>query len=185
MQQLTSGGPVIVAAHACTVLVYSAWSITTSEMAGLIRRTSGFVQVALPDYRCDALLLPEAAPTNRNRYRSGFGQCVTVDAAQGITTGISAEDRAHTVRVLCASATTATDLTRPGHVVPVRADVPADLHASPLPLATAVLALTMQALPTPGAAYAELTSELDPLHPIQLDETRQIADHMHTVAVPI
>jgi 3,4-dihydroxy 2-butanone 4-phosphate synthase len=185
VEQLASGGPVIVAAHGCTALVYGAYSITTAQMADLIRRSSGFVQVALPDRRCDALLLPEAAPTNRDRYRSGYGQCVTVDAATAVTTGISAEDRAHTARVLCAPTTTATDLTRPGHVVPVRAEIPTDPHTTRLPLATAVLALTRQALPLPGAAYAELVSEHDPLHPIQPDEARRIADQMHTVVVPI
>ena len=180
-----SGRPVIVTTQTTTALVYGACTITTSQMAELIRRSSGFVQVALPEQRCDDLLLPEAAPTNRDRFRPGFGQCVTADAATGITTGISAEDRAHTARVLCAPTTTVNDLTRPGHVVPVRADLAPTQNTSRFPLATAVLTLTRQALPVPGAVYADLVSERDPFHPIQLDEARRIADQLHAVLIPI
>ncbi|EME22609.1 3,4-dihydroxy-2-butanone 4-phosphate synthase [Rhodococcus triatomae BKS 15-14] len=179
MKVLESGNPVLVATDTGTALVYGAATITTAQMADLIRCSSGFVQVALPSARCDTLLIPEAAPTVRDEHRPGFGQCVTVDATNGITTGISAADRAHTARVLCSPASTAADLTRPGHMVPVRAEAPVDLGNPPL--AALVLALTQRACPIPGAVYAELVSELDPLHPIELDEGYTIAARRHTV----
>src|SRR5919107_1318892 len=53
------------------------------------------------------------------RYTSGY--TVTVDAREGVTTGISAADRAHTIRTLAAAGTRSGDLARPGHVVPLRA----------------------------------------------------------------
>src|SRR6266513_887023 len=56
-----------------------------------------------------------------NQDRRGTAYTVTVDAREGITTGISASDRAHTVRLLADPATSAADLSRPGHVVPLRA----------------------------------------------------------------
>lgn len=183
MVQLASGKPVIVAANGGTALVYGAAAITTSQMADLIARSSGFVQVALPADRCDALLIPEAMPTDRASNRSGLGQCVAVDATDGVTTGISAADRAHTARVLCASATTTADLARPGHVVPVRAEISPNPHTSRWSMATIVLALTGEACPSPGAAYAELTSEIDPLHTIRLDETCAIAERTRTTLV--
>ncbi|MGV9734057.1 3,4-dihydroxy-2-butanone-4-phosphate synthase [Rhodococcus aetherivorans] len=183
MDQLTSGNPIIVATDGNTALVYGAAAVTTAQMADLIKRSSGFVQVALPPRQCDALLIPEAAPINSSPCHPSYGQCVTVDAANGITTGISAEDRAHTARILCAPTTAETDLTRPGHVVPVRAEAPLGPYDSHLPLATLVLALTMEALPVPGAAYAELTSELDPRNPVQIGEARQIAKRTHTILV--
>ncbi|WP_372462424.1 3,4-dihydroxy-2-butanone-4-phosphate synthase [Rhodococcus pyridinivorans] len=180
---LESGNPVLVATDTGTALVYGAATITTTQMADLIRCSSGFVQVALPSARCDTLLIPEAAPTVRDERRPGFGQCVTVDATNGVTTGISAADRAHTARVLCSPASTAADLTRPGHMVPVRADIAIDPSGCSLPLAAVALALTEMAFPVPGAVYAELVSELDPSHPISLNEARQIAERRHTLLV--
>ena len=56
-----------------------------------------------------------------NQDRRGTAYTVTVDAREGVTTGISAADRAHTIRLLADPTTTPTDLSRPGHVVPLRA----------------------------------------------------------------
>lgn len=178
---LAAGRPVIVIAHGSTALAYGAYGITTVQMADLITRTSGFVQIALPGDRCDELLLPEAAPTIRDRYRNGYGQCVSVDAASGVTTGISAADRAHTARLLCAPTTTPTDLSRPGHVVPV--GVGGDDDMSPATVARLTLTLTGRAFPMAGAAYAELVSQSDPVRPISRGEVHDLAGRDGIVVV--
>ncbi|RRQ25533.1 3,4-dihydroxy-2-butanone 4-phosphate synthase [Rhodococcus sp. Eu-32] len=166
---LQRGEPLIIAAGVNIVLAYAGATIDTASMAQLIARTSGFVQVALPTARCDALHLPEAAPTIRDTTRPSYGQCVTVDAAESITTGISAADRARTVRVLCDPTTVPTDLTRPGHVVPMRA-VDAQQHRK----TTAVSAL-VSLTDSIGAAFADLTSLENPLQPVSLREAHRLA----------
>lgn len=167
---LQRGEPLIVAAINNIVLAYAGTSIDTSSMAQLIARTSGFVQVALPAARCDTLHLPEAAPTTRDTTRPSYGQCVTADAAASITTGISAADRARTVRVLCDPTTVPIDLTRPGHVVPMRSLAATSQHHS-MTAATALVSLTNGI----GAAFADLTSVENPLQPVSLREAHQLA----------
>lgn len=98
-------------------IVFPAVRISTADAAFAIRHSSGFLQVALPSNRCDALLLPAQQGT-----APGTAQCVTVDAATGITTGISAADRATTIRLLASSDASPASFSRPGHVVPLRAD---------------------------------------------------------------
>ncbi len=96
-------------------LVVAADRVDRRSMAFVVRHTSGFVCVALDGYDCDRLGLPSMAGAGRRPVLT-----VTVDAAAGITTGISAADRARTARVLADAATAPRDLTRPGHVVGVR-----------------------------------------------------------------
>jgi 3,4-dihydroxy 2-butanone 4-phosphate synthase/GTP cyclohydrolase II len=69
--------------------------------------------------RADLLDLPPMTAVNEDRKGTAF--TVSVDAREGVTTGISAADRAHTIRTLADARTTAGDLTRPGHVFPLRA----------------------------------------------------------------
>src|SRR5690606_16309204 len=85
----------------------------------MVRHTSGFICVALPERDADRLELPPMYPVNQDR--RGTAYAVTVDAREGVSTGISAADRAHTIRLLADPATTPADLSRPGHVVPLRA----------------------------------------------------------------
>jgi 3,4-dihydroxy 2-butanone 4-phosphate synthase/GTP cyclohydrolase II len=100
-------------------LIVAADRITASMMAFVVRHTSGYVCVALPAEECDRLGLPPAHISNDDRFATAYR--VAVDAAEGVTTGISARDRAHTARMLAASSTTPEELTRPGHVVPLAA----------------------------------------------------------------
>ena len=81
-------------------LVMAAERATPESMAFIVRHTSGFVCVAMPTAVADALELPPMVPSARNsdRMRTAYG--VTVDARTGVSTGISAADRAHTARVL-------------------------------------------------------------------------------------
>jgi 3,4-dihydroxy 2-butanone 4-phosphate synthase/GTP cyclohydrolase II len=83
----------------------------------MVRHTSGFICASLEETDADRLELP---PMYRDEDRRGMAYAVTVDARDGISTGVSAADRAHTVRLLADPGTRARDLTRPGHVVPMR-----------------------------------------------------------------
>lgn len=79
----------------------------------------GLICLALTPERCEQLDLPLIAPHNTSRFGTAF--CETIDAREGVTTGISAHDRAHTIRVAIDPATKPHDLARPGHVFPLRA----------------------------------------------------------------
>ncbi|MEM6455640.1 MAG: bifunctional 3,4-dihydroxy-2-butanone-4-phosphate synthase/GTP cyclohydrolase II [Acidobacteriota bacterium] len=79
----------------------------------------GLICVALEDARCDALRLPLMADDNTTPYNTAF--TVSVEARGKVTTGISARDRAVTIRTLMDPATGPDDLIRPGHVFPIRA----------------------------------------------------------------
>jgi 3,4-dihydroxy 2-butanone 4-phosphate synthase / GTP cyclohydrolase II len=100
-------------------LIFAAEKATPELMAFMVRYTSGFICVPLTGADADRLELPPMYHTNQDR--RGTAYAVTVDAREGVSTGISAADRAQTVRLLADPATTAADLARPGHVVPLRA----------------------------------------------------------------
>jgi 3,4-dihydroxy 2-butanone 4-phosphate synthase / GTP cyclohydrolase II len=99
-------------------LVFAAGKATPELMGFMIRWTSGFVCVAVEGETLDRLHIPLMTPHNRERMRTAY--TISVDARDGITTGISAADRAHTVRVLADSATEPYELVQPGHVLPLR-----------------------------------------------------------------
>ncbi len=100
-------------------LIFAAEKATPELVAFMVRYTSGYICVALTGDDCDRLDLPPMYHANQDR--RGTAYTVTVDAAEGVTTGISASDRARTLQVLAASDSAAKDLVRPGHVVPLRA----------------------------------------------------------------
>ncbi|MGH8240783.1 MAG: bifunctional 3,4-dihydroxy-2-butanone-4-phosphate synthase/GTP cyclohydrolase II, partial [Steroidobacteraceae bacterium] len=100
-------------------LILAAEHATPQLLAFMIRHTSGMVCGAMASEDCDRLELPPMYHTNQDR--RGTAYTVSVDAADVSATGISARDRAHTIAVLSAASTVATDLTRPGHVFPLRA----------------------------------------------------------------
>ncbi len=100
-------------------LVMSAQLATASWIAFLVRHTSGYLCAPLTAARADELALPLMVLENEDERQTAY--TVTVDAADRSTTGISADDRAHTLRVLADPASTPASLRRPGHVVPLRA----------------------------------------------------------------
>jgi 3,4-dihydroxy 2-butanone 4-phosphate synthase / GTP cyclohydrolase II len=100
-------------------LVFAAQHATAALLAFTIRHTGGIVCVAMDDARADALDLPPMVTRNTASRETAF--TVSIEAANGVTTGISAADRAHTIRLTADPATRATDLARPGHVFPLRA----------------------------------------------------------------
>ncbi|GAB3804024.1 bifunctional 3,4-dihydroxy-2-butanone-4-phosphate synthase/GTP cyclohydrolase II [Micromonospora zhanjiangensis] len=100
-------------------LIFAAELATPELLAFMVRHTSGYICAPLTEQDCDRLDLPPMYHTNQDPRRTAY--TVTVDARTGISTGISAADRARTVRLLADPATVPADLSRPGHVVPLRA----------------------------------------------------------------
>jgi 3,4-dihydroxy 2-butanone 4-phosphate synthase/GTP cyclohydrolase II len=100
-------------------LIFAAEKATPELLAFMVRHTSGFVCAPLTEEDADRLELPPMYHTNQDR--RGTAYTVTVDAREGVSTGISAADRAHTISLLADPATSPADLARPGHVVPLRA----------------------------------------------------------------
>jgi len=100
-------------------LIFAAEKATPELVAFMIRYTSGYICVPLTGADCDRLGLPPMYSMNQDKH--GTAYTVSVDAREGISTGISAADRATTMRLLADPASRADEFTRPGHVVPLRA----------------------------------------------------------------
>lgn len=100
-------------------VVLAASAATPEWVAWTVRNTSGLLCAPMSGARADALALPLMVTDNRDPRRTAY--TVTVDAGTGVTTGISAADRARTLNVLAAPDSGAADLIRPGHVLPLRA----------------------------------------------------------------
>jgi 3,4-dihydroxy 2-butanone 4-phosphate synthase len=174
-RSLAAGELIILGHRGRIVLVGCAGAATTEQMAFLIRHTTGFLQVAQHERVCDRLVLPEATPMVRATTTLGHGQCVTVDAAAGITTGISGADRARTARLLADPATDPGDLTRPGHLVPVRV-TPVEFRTR-LTTASVALALTdATATQYSGAVFADLDGIADPTRVGDRHDAETLAD---------
>ncbi|ACZ30751.1 GTP cyclohydrolase II [Xylanimonas cellulosilytica DSM 15894] len=120
---LADGRPVLVAddldRESEVDVVLAATHATAAWVAWTVRHSSGYLCAPMPAERADVLDLPLMVADNRDPRRTAY--CVSVDAAAGVTTGISAADRARTLRVLADPAATPADLIRPGHVLPLRA----------------------------------------------------------------
>jgi 3,4-dihydroxy 2-butanone 4-phosphate synthase/GTP cyclohydrolase II len=99
-------------------IIFAAAKATPELMAFTVRHSSGVICVPMPADLLDRLEIPLMTPHNRDRMRTQF--TISVDARDGVSTGISAADRAHTARVLADSATEPWEITRPGHVFPLR-----------------------------------------------------------------
>ncbi|MFA6300034.1 MAG: bifunctional 3,4-dihydroxy-2-butanone-4-phosphate synthase/GTP cyclohydrolase II [Nocardioides sp.] len=99
-------------------IIFAASKATPELMAFTIRYSSGVICVPMPARMLDRLEIPLMTPHNKDKLRTAY--TISVDARDGVSTGISAADRAHTVRVLADSATEPWEITRPGHVFPLR-----------------------------------------------------------------
>jgi 3,4-dihydroxy 2-butanone 4-phosphate synthase/GTP cyclohydrolase II len=100
-------------------LIMAAEHATPEKLAFIIRHTSGVVCAPLTDDRCDDLRLPLMVEQNTESQRTAFTD--TVDLIEGTSTGISAADRAATLRALADPAAGFTEFARPGHIFPLRA----------------------------------------------------------------
>ncbi|MBM9464904.1 bifunctional 3,4-dihydroxy-2-butanone-4-phosphate synthase/GTP cyclohydrolase II [Aeromicrobium sp. YIM 150415] len=100
-------------------IIFAASKATPELMAFLVRYSSGLICAPVVGEILDRLAIPLMTPHNRDRLRTAY--TVSIDARDGVTTGISAADRARTCRVLADSATEPFELVQPGHIVPLRA----------------------------------------------------------------
>jgi 3,4-dihydroxy 2-butanone 4-phosphate synthase len=100
-------------------LIMAAEKATSEAIAFMVRWTSGVLCVALPGERLDALQVPMMMPRGNDSMQTAF--TVTVDYRHGTTTGISASDRARTIRALVDPQAGPRDFNRPGHIFPLRA----------------------------------------------------------------
>ena len=122
LEQLRRGGMVVVVDDEDREnegdLIMAAEDATPESMAFFLEFTSGVFCVPLESHRADELDLPLMVVANTEAQRTAF--TVSVDFRHGTSTGISAHDRAATVRALIDPATRSTDLNRPGHIFPLR-----------------------------------------------------------------
>ncbi|MDR2512287.1 MAG: 3,4-dihydroxy-2-butanone-4-phosphate synthase [Puniceicoccales bacterium] len=100
-------------------LIMAATKATPATIASMIRHCSGIICVPMAEAQLKRLKLPPMVTHNCENYRTDF--TITVDAAEGITTGISATDRTRTIRLLADPEATPAQLVRPGHIFPLRA----------------------------------------------------------------
>ena len=162
-------------------LIFASELATPELVAFMVRYTSGYICVAVTEADADRLDLPPMFRVNQDRH--GTAYTVTVDAREGITTGISASDRATTIRTLAAADTTAHDLTRPGHIVPLRAKDGGVLRR---PGHTeAAVDLAVLAGLRPSGALCEIVSEKDPTGMARGEELRVFADEHDLVMISI
>jgi 3,4-dihydroxy 2-butanone 4-phosphate synthase / GTP cyclohydrolase II len=102
-------------------LIMAADLVTEERLAFFVRHTSGVICVGLTGERCDDLHLPLMVPPAGNTESMGTAFTVTVDVADGTTTGISAADRTRTLRALADPTIGSAAFNRPGHIFPLRA----------------------------------------------------------------
>lgn len=123
LEALRAGRPVLVADDENREnegdVVLSAELATPDWVAWTVRWSSGFICAPMPTDLADSLNLPPMVAASEDARSTAY--TVSVDAAEGVTTGISASDRAHTLNVLADPSSTATSIIRPGHVLPLRA----------------------------------------------------------------
>ncbi|MBS9432984.1 3,4-dihydroxy-2-butanone-4-phosphate synthase [Photorhabdus hainanensis] len=102
-------------------IIFAAETMTVEQMALTIRHGSGIVCLCLTEERRQQLQLPMMVENNSSPFQTAF--TVTIEAARGVTTGVSAADRITTIRAAIADNAKPSDLNRPGHVFPLRAQL--------------------------------------------------------------
>ena len=102
-------------------LIVAAEKITPEIVNFMVREARGLLCLTLSGKRCDQLGLPPMVTAADNKSGYGTPFTVSIEAASGVTTGISAPDRAHTLQVAVNPETTADDIVQPGHIFPLRA----------------------------------------------------------------
>jgi len=101
-------------------LIMAAECVRPSDINFMVTHARGLVCLSLTRERCRQLGLPPMVQSNTSRHRTNF--TVSIEAAEGVTTGISAHDRAHTIRTAVRPDATSSDLSQPGHIFPLMAD---------------------------------------------------------------
>ena len=100
-------------------LIFPAETITPEQMAKLIRYGSGIVCLCITDELCQQLDLPPMVANNTSVNKTAF--TISIEAAKGVSTGVSAADRVTTIKTAIADGAKPSDLHRPGHIFPLRA----------------------------------------------------------------
>ncbi len=100
-------------------LVIAAQFVTPEAINFMAKHGRGLICLALTPEKCDGLHLPLVSPMNTSRFGTAF--CESFDATEGVTTGISAADRSHSIRTAVRRDCRPQDLARPGHMFPLRA----------------------------------------------------------------
>lgn len=100
-------------------IIFSAHLMSQQDMAMMIRYCSGVICLCLTNDKADELELPYMVTENTSSFQTPF--TITIEAAKGVTTGLSAADRLTTVRAASDKNAVPTDLARPGHIFPLRA----------------------------------------------------------------
>ena len=162
-------------------LIFAAEKATPELVAFMVRYTSGYICVPLAEADCDRLELPPAYHVNQDK--RGTAYAVSVDAREGISTGISAMDRARTMRLLANPVARAADFTRPGHVIPLRAREGGVLRR-PGHTEAAVDLARMSGL-RPAGVLCEIVSEMVTGEMARLEELQAFADEHGLTLVSI
>src|SRR5438874_7893423 len=102
-------------------LICAAELVTPEMINFMIRKAGGWICLALTGKRADELELAQQSEINNDEYRTAFTISIDADERFGVTTGVSAQDRAKTIRVAVDPKSVPSDLRRPGHVPPLRA----------------------------------------------------------------
>jgi 3,4-dihydroxy 2-butanone 4-phosphate synthase/GTP cyclohydrolase II len=159
LRELQAGGMVVVCDDPDREdegdLCMAAEFVTQEAIAFMACHARGLICLALPEERCDELDLPLMVPANQGTDATGF--TVSIEAATGVTTGISAADRARTIRVAADPSTRPADLVRPGHVFPLRARTGGVLDRRGQ--TEAAVDLTRLAGLTPGGVLCEVIND--------------------------
>ena len=100
-------------------LIFSAEKMDLSDMVQMIRYCSGVICLCMPHEKADVLALPYMVTHNTSAFQTPF--TVSMDAAKGISTGLSAADRLAAIQAATADHALPADLVRPGHIFPLRA----------------------------------------------------------------
>src|SRR5204862_5146722 len=118
-----AGGTVVVVDDADRAnegdLTIAAEKVTPQIVNFMATHGRGLICIAMTGEQCDHLRLPLISPQNTSNFGTAF--CESVDAREGVTTGISAADRTRTILAAIDPATRPSDLARPGHIFPLRA----------------------------------------------------------------
>jgi 3,4-dihydroxy 2-butanone 4-phosphate synthase/GTP cyclohydrolase II len=162
-------------------LVLAADFVTPAAINFMVTHARGLVCLAMRGALLDRLQIPMMVPQAQNRSGFGTGFTLSVEAMHGVSTGISAEDRAHTIRTLISPDTTPADIAMPGHVFPLRARDGGVLERRGQTEAS--VDLSALAGLTPAGIICEVMREDGSM--MRLDELRSFAreHHLHILSV--
>ena len=159
LETLKAGKPVLVVDHRNREnegdAIMAAQFASPEWIAWMVKHTSGFICAPMAESLANRLELPLMTNNNQDRYRTQY--TVSVDAAEGVTTGISAADRAQTLQILASQDSQPEHLIRPGHIIPLRAH-PDGVFGRPGHTEATVDLLKLAGL-VPVGVIAEMVSE--------------------------